>query len=70
MSVDASDTSNFGVNSQGIARGVNNPIIKNIAFKFDMVNPNVARLTMTDAEKTRFSPPENVVPKPKEDINQ
>lgn len=36
-----------------------------------MINPSIARLTMTDANNpNRYSPPETVVPKPKSDIHQ
>lgn len=57
----------MGVDWKKLPFGVNNPFVNNAKFTFDMVDRKIARLVLTDADKERFSIPEDVVPKPKAD---
>ena len=47
---------------QEIPIGENNPYIKNVSFSFSQVDYKITKVLLTDAEKERFSIPEDVVP--------
>jgi hypothetical protein len=42
--------------------GNNSNYIKNVAFSFSQVDYKITKVTFTDADKDRFSIPEDVVP--------
>ena len=65
---DPSVTNLLGVDVTAIPTGVNNEPVKEIKFKFDMVDFNVARLAIGEANG--FSIPDSVVPKPAEDVSK
>jgi hypothetical protein len=50
--------------TKSLGIGPNNPIIKRLAYEFDMVNDKVARFQLTDSEVDRFSIPEDSLAKP------
>lgn len=50
---------------KSIPYGQNNQIMKRVRFEFGEVDYNVANLMMTDDLNERFSPPEDLVKKPK-----
>lgn len=58
-------TPKIGVDwNKTITFGVNNPKSEVLSYTFDMVDFKVARLSLTDANKRRFSVPEEVLNKP------
>ena len=47
-----------------VPQGLNNQIIKKVAFEFGQYDFKTTYLRLTDAENTRFSPPADIVNKP------
>jgi len=58
-----------GVNSTAIPVGVNNPLIRNLNFTFFQNTWRVSKLVITDADKPRYSIPEEAVTNPDENLD-
>ena len=59
-----SDESAIRADPKLITQGLNNELIKNVAFEFGQADYNVAYMVLTDAEKGRYSIPESMARKP------
>jgi len=52
---------NFTIDPQVVPNGANNQLAKIVNFDFSQVDYKITRLHFTDASKSRFSPPEDIV---------
>ena len=48
-----------------IPTGINNEVIRSVSFEVGQLDFNTVKVTLTDSKLQRFSPPEDVVNKPK-----
>jgi len=58
-----------GVNSTAIPLGVNNPLLRNLNFTFFQNTWRVSKLVITDADKPRYSIPEEALTDPDENLD-